>query len=172
MMVSPVRRRGAVRNIEAVPAQGNWRTIRKQEHLHGVFRSPAKDPQNANHSREHWSSLASACLAEPLAGRPTVAGCALPGTAKNLQLRYQFATLAVRQHPVNVPGVGVMDQLQFLQAAHAIGPLGAEQVPLSGMHAQDFSGRRNFEALGGAAMRLEFKLLYLFGHEHYLSEFL
>jgi hypothetical protein len=71
---------------------------------------------------------------------------------------------------MHVPGVGVMDQLQFLQAAHPIGLLGAEQVPLSGMHAHDFPGRRDLKALGGSAMRLEFKLLYLFGHEHYLSE--
>jgi hypothetical protein len=72
---------------------------------------------------------------------------------------------------VHVPGVGVMDQFQFLQAAHPIGLFGAEQVPLSGMHAQDLSGRRDLEALSGAAMRLEFKLLDLFGHEQFLSVF-
>src|SRR5882762_5167935 len=37
------------------------------------------------------------------------------------------------------------------------------------MHSQDFSGRRNLETLGGAAMRLQLELFYfLFCHQHYL----
>jgi hypothetical protein len=63
----------------------------------------------------------------------------------------------------------MMDQLQFLQPAHPVGPFGAQQVPLPGMHTQNFSGRRNLETLGGAAMRLQLELLYfLFCHQHYL----
>jgi hypothetical protein len=63
----------------------------------------------------------------------------------------------------------MMDELQFLQPAHPVGPFGAQQVPLPGMHPQNFSGRRNLETLGGAAMRLQLELLYfLFCHQHYL----
>jgi hypothetical protein len=63
----------------------------------------------------------------------------------------------------------MMHKLQFLQPAHPVGPFGAQQVPLPGMHTQNFSGRRNLETLGGAAMRLQLELLYfLFCHQHYL----
>jgi hypothetical protein len=63
----------------------------------------------------------------------------------------------------------MMHELQFLQPAHPVGPFGAQQVPLAGMHTKDFSGRRNLETLGGAAMRLQLELLYLFfRHQHYL----
>ena len=60
----------------------------------------------------------------------------------------------------------------FFQAAHPVGLLGAQQVPLAGMHAHHFSRRRDFKALGGAAMRLELELLCLFCHERFLSEVL
>jgi hypothetical protein len=72
---------------------------------------------------------------------------------------------------VHVLGVGGVHLSHFLQAAHAIGFFGAEQVPLAGMHAHDFSGRSNLETLGGAAVRLEFELLYLFCHELDLTGF-
>jgi hypothetical protein len=82
---------------------------------------------------------------EQLAGRPTVAGCALPGTAK--------IVLSVRQHHVDVLKVRMMNLPQLLEPAHPIGLLGAQQVPFAGMHSHDLSGRSDLEALGGAAMR-------------------
>jgi hypothetical protein len=78
------------------------------------------------------------------------------------------AKLAVRQHFMNVLGVRRMHQLQFLQPAHPVGLLGAQQVPLPGMHSQNFSRRRDLETLGGAPMRLQLELLYLFCHKCYL----
>lgn len=63
-----------------------------------------------------------------------------------------------------------MHQFQFLQPAHPVGPFGAQQVALPGMHSQDFPRRRNLKTLGGAAMRLQLELLYLFFcHQHYLA---
>jgi hypothetical protein len=63
----------------------------------------------------------------------------------------------------------MMDQFQFFQPAHPVGSFGAQQVPFPGMHSQDFSGRRNLETLGGAAMRLQLEFLYLlFCHQRYL----
>src|SRR6266851_5272007 len=38
------------------------------------------------------------------------------------------------------------------------------------MHSHHFSCRRDLKPLGGAAMRLELQLLYLFSHEYFLSE--
>src|ERR1700694_1134850 len=105
------------------------------------------------------------CESERRPAGPTWGGCALPGTAKT-----KFSNLlAVRQHHMNVLGVRMMDQFQFLQPAHPVALLSAQQVPLPGMHSQDFSGRRNLKTLGGAAMRLQFELLHLFFcHQHYL----
>jgi hypothetical protein len=34
------------------------------------------------------------------------------------------------------------------------------------MHSHDFSGCRDFETLGGAPMRFQLELLYLFCHKH------
>ncbi len=80
-----------------------------------------------------------------------------------------IAKLSIRQHLMDILGVRRMDQLQFLQPAHPVGLFGAQQVPLPGMHSQDFSCRRNLETLSGAAMRLQLELLYfLFCHQHYL----
>jgi hypothetical protein len=78
-------------------------------------------------------------------------------------------SLPVRQHLVDVFRVRGVYLPEFLQSAHAVGFLGAQQVPLAGVHPHDFSGRRDLEALGGSAMCLQLKLLYLFCHESYLS---
>src|SRR5580698_5916938 len=107
----------------------------------------------------------------PLAGRPTVAGCALPGTAKNQNhclLLVYFPGLSVRQHLVHVARIGRRNLLHFFQAAHAICLLRAQQVALAGMHAHHFARRRNFETFGGAAMRLKLQFLYFFCHESFL----
>ena len=80
--------------------------------------------------------------------------------------------LAIWQHLVNVAGVGRRNQFHFLQAAHAVGLFGAQQVALAGMHAHHFSCRRDLEPLGCAAMRLQFELLYFFCHKYFLSEIL
>jgi hypothetical protein len=64
----------------------------------------------------------------------------------------------------------MMNLFQFFQAAHPVGLFSAEQVPLAGMHAHYFSRGRNLKAFGGAAMRLELELLYLFCHKRFLSE--
>jgi len=79
--------------------------------------------------------------------------------------------LAVRQHLVDVAGIRRMNLLHFLQAPHPVGFFGAQQVALAGMHTHDFSGRRDLEALGRAAMCLELKLLHLFCHKRFLSKF-
>jgi hypothetical protein len=80
--------------------------------------------------------------------------------------------LTVRQHLVDVAGVGGMNLLHFFQAAHPVGFFGAQQVPFAGMHAHHFSRRRDLKPLGGAAMRLELEFLWLFSHENFLSEIL
>src|SRR4029077_1822679 len=80
--------------------------------------------------------------------------------------------LAVRQHLVDVAGVRRMNLFHFFQAAHPVGLFGAQQVPLTGMHAHHFSRRGDLKPLGGAAMSLELELLYLFCHERFLSEIL
>jgi hypothetical protein len=71
---------------------------------------------------------------------------------------------------VNIAGVGRRNLFHFFQAAHPVGFLSAQQVPLAGMHAHHFSRRRDLKSLGGAAMRLELELLWLFSHENFLSE--
>jgi hypothetical protein len=71
---------------------------------------------------------------------------------------------------VNVSGVGRGNLFHFFQAAHPVGFFGAEQMALAGMHAHHFSRGRDLKPLGGAAMRLELELLYLFCHERFLSE--
>ena len=158
------------------PAHGNRHTIGKREHLHGVFRSSAKISLYAKFFCEHWPGPLSVWTGPP-AGRPTVAGCALPGAAKN-QKRYcvwcrllTSSGLAVRQHLVNIARVGRMNFLQFFQAAHTVRLLRAEQVSLAGVHPHHFSRRSNLKALRGAAMRLELQLLYLlFCHRRFLSK--
>ena len=127
-----------------------------------------------------------------------MAGCALPGTAKAFSSTGTLAcvvfeiaetwagpgatynpsqprvavlqNLTVWQHLMDVARIGRMNQFHFFQAAHAIGFLGAKQVPLAGVHPQNFSGRRNLEPLSGAAVRLKFQLLCLFRHEPILAQ--
>jgi hypothetical protein len=73
---------------------------------------------------------------------------------------------------VDIAGVGRMNLFHFFQAAHPVCLFGSQQVPLAGVHAHHFSCRRDLKPLGGAAMRLEFELLWLFSHENFLSEIL
>ena len=80
--------------------------------------------------------------------------------------------LAVRQHLMDVAGVRRMNLFHFFQPPHPVGLLGAQQVPLAGVHAHHFSRRRDLEPLGGPAMRLELELLYFFSHDRFLSEIL
>jgi hypothetical protein len=80
--------------------------------------------------------------------------------------------LAVRQHLVDIAGIGWMNLLQLFQAAHAVCFFRAEQVALAGVHAHHFSRRRNLKPLGGSAVRLELQFLYfLFCHRCFLSKF-
>ena len=73
---------------------------------------------------------------------------------------------------MDVLRVRIVNSRHLFQAAHPVGLFGAEQVSLAGVHAHHFSGRRDLEALGGASMRLELELLYLFlRHNRYLAEF-
>jgi hypothetical protein len=51
-----------------------------------------------------------------------------------------------------------VDLRDLLQLAHALGGLGAEQVALAGMHAQQLAAGGKLEALGGAAMGFELSL--------------
>ena len=118
MLFSPVRRRR--RRSEAsrrVPAHGNRHTIGKRERLHGVFRSSARNLREARNLR---ASNASGSMTGPLAGRPTVAGCALPGTAiKNLKSEFKSkcakSFVSVRQHLVHVLGVRGMTCFIFFR---------------------------------------------------------
>jgi hypothetical protein len=72
---------------------------------------------------------------------------------------------------VNIACVGWMNFFQFFQAAHAVGFLSPEQVPLAGVHAHYFSGGSNLKPLGGSAMRLKLQFLYfLFCHRRFLSK--
>jgi hypothetical protein len=73
---------------------------------------------------------------------------------------------------MDVAGVGRMNLFHFFQAAHPVRFFGAQEVPLAGMHAHHFSCCRDLKPLGGAAMRLELELLWLFSHENFLSEIL
>jgi hypothetical protein len=72
---------------------------------------------------------------------------------------------------MNVLSIRWMDMRHLLQPAHPVGFLGAQQVPLSGVHTHYFSCGRNLKALGGAAVRLQFELLGLFSHKRYLVNF-
>src|SRR5258708_30270262 len=65
---------------------------------------------------------------------------------------------AVRKHLPGLGQVGFVDQRQLLELAHALGSLGAQQVALAGMHAQNLAGRGDLEALLRAAMGLELQL--------------
>jgi len=80
-----------------------------------------------------------------LAGRPAVADNALPGTKHSKRS-------AVGQHPPDVGYIRRIDQGQLLQAAHALRQLGAQQVTLTGMHAQYLAIRSDLESLRGSAM--------------------
>ncbi len=62
---------------------------------------------------------------------------------------------AVRKHLPGLGQVGLVDQRQLLELAHALGSLGAQQVALAGMHAQNLAGRGDLEALLRAAMGAE-----------------
>ena len=93
---------------------------------------------------------------EPLAGRPAVAGYALPGTAKTISMP---PPSGVRQHPMHLRGVGRIHRRHFLQAAHTIGRLGSQQVPLARVHSQHLAGGSHLESLCRAPVRLEFPLL-------------
>jgi hypothetical protein len=71
---------------------------------------------------------------------------------------------------MDIACVGRMNLFHFFQAAHSVRLFGAQQVALAGMHAHHFSRRRDLEPLGGASMRFQFELLWLFPHENFLSE--
>jgi hypothetical protein len=73
----------------------------------------------------------------------------------------QRKNLAIGKHLLHRGDVSRADQGQLLELAHAAGALGAGEMAFAGMRANDFAGRREFEALGGAAMR--FQLLFWFG---------
>jgi len=62
---------------------------------------------------------------------------------------------AVRKHLHGLGLVGVIDLRELLEFAHALGGLGAEQVALARMHAEQLAGSGQLEALGGAAMGFE-----------------
>jgi hypothetical protein len=85
--------------------------------------------------------------------------------------KFPQPNLAIRQHLVDVAGVGRMNLFHFFQTPHPVGLLSAQKMPLAGMHAHHFSRRRDFKPLGGAAMRFELELFYLFCHERFLSDF-
>jgi|SRR5580704_5144284 hypothetical protein len=82
---------------------------------------------------------------------------ALPGTGGEIFTLWQ----AVRQRQTHVLHVGRID-LNFVEKpAHAARLLGAQQMALSRPPAHYFAGGRDFEALGGAAVRLGFHFLIL-----------
>jgi len=104
------------------------------------------------------------------AKRPAGTRVALPGTLlrnRSSAVLAQWSKLhpykikisnAVRKHLPGLGQVGLVDQRQLLELAHALGSLGAQQVALAGMHAQNLAGRGDLEALLRAAMGLELNL--------------
>jgi hypothetical protein len=69
---------------------------------------------------------------------------------KNLQ--------AVGKHLLHGSDVDRVHERQLFQLAHTTLSLGAGEMALAGMHANDFAGPGDFKALGGAAMRFQFFL--------------
>jgi len=59
---------------------------------------------------------------------------------------------AVRKHLHGLGLIGVIDLRELLEFTHPLGGLGAEQVALAGMHAEQLAGGGQLEALGGATM--------------------
>jgi hypothetical protein len=53
-------------------------------------------------------------------------------------------------------GIDRIDQGRLLQMAHTLGFLRTHQVTLAGMPSDYLAATRNLEALGGAAMGLQF----------------
>ncbi len=67
---------------------------------------------------------------------------------------------AVRHHLPDGVDVGLVDFGQLLEFAHALGGLGAEQVALARMHANDFAIRGNLKTLTRAAMGLQLQFWF------------
>jgi hypothetical protein len=91
---------------------------------------------------------------------PPWADSALPDTVKtsackNLQTQTDQSQLHVRNQAFHVPRVSRMYLGQFLQTPHPVRSLGAQNVTLAGMSAQNFSVLRNLEALRRASMCLQ-----------------
>jgi hypothetical protein len=63
-------------------------------------------------------------------------------------------SLRVRKHLPNGSYVPLADQRELLQFPHAAGLFRAEQMAFAGVHAENFAGRGDLEAFGGAAMGL------------------
>jgi hypothetical protein len=89
------------------------------------------------------------------AGRPAVAGTALPGATQLAKKK-----LRVRKHPADMLDVRGMHFHRFLQMAHALGRLRAHQVPLAGVRPRNFPARRHLKPFGGAPMRLQFQFYF------------
>jgi hypothetical protein len=91
--------------------------------------------------------------AASLAGRPAVGGFRAAWHSYNF-VEQNFTNLSVRNQTLHVSRVSFIHQRQFLQAAHTIRPLGAQQMPLAGMRTHNFSVLRNLETLCRASMCL------------------
>jgi len=70
----------------------------------------------------------------------------------------QRKTLAIGKHLLHRGYVSRVDQGQLFELAHAAGAFGAGEMAFAGMRADDLAGRRELEALGGAAMRFQLLL--------------
>jgi hypothetical protein len=96
--------------------------------------------------------------AASLAGRPAVGGFRAAWHSYNFveqnSTNSREEKLSVRNQTLHVSRVSFIHQRQFLQAAHTIRPLGAQQMPLAGMRTHNFSVLRNLETLCRASMGL------------------
>jgi hypothetical protein len=68
--------------------------------------------------------------------------------------------LSVRQHLPHRSQVGLVHQRKLFQLAHPPRPLGPQQMPFPGVHADDFTGSGHLKALCRPAMRLQFLLRF------------
>jgi len=97
------------------------------------------------------------CLARLQGLRPAVLRLNFEKRAEDCA-EMQRKNLAIGKHLLHCGDVARVNQGQLFELAHAAGALGAGEMALAGMRADDLAGPRKLEALGGAAMRFQLLL--------------
>ena len=77
-----------------------------------------------------------------------------------IESRNKKSLQTVRKHLHGLGLISLVDLGHLFELAHTTGGLGAEQVALSGVHAENLAGAGYLKALGGSAMSFQLQFRF------------